>query len=787
MTEPVVNSYVKPEGKKGKTKKIINKDTVYKAKNFILYRLLGFILALAMPYGNFAPLGLVFMTIERKMSKKTLLTLLMVAAGSCFLDSKILSAKYIGAELMYVSILFVLEKGIKMSLPVSIGAALVSLFVTGMTVLYWQGITVYSVILLFVELLIAGLCIVIMDKFNKIDFSNKDFLKSLKTNELISFYSVIGFALMGFKSVYIGNLVSVMNVFAATIVLVAGISTNAAVSAVCGLVVGLICGIETDYFLPMIGSFGFCGFLSGIFSKFGKGGGVAGLILANTVLVVYTNNAIEPMLKIFEVLFASAIFYFIPERVIGNIKHSFEQSSPKKEDMLKLVDNVKLRLKAVSESFSEMSLALENLSDRQKEDGFTDLGSMFDSVANKICRSCKKTSLCWDKNFNATYRALFSLVEKMEKEGVLRKENVDGVLQYNCPNLDKLLEELSRQYDIYNVKRIWKNKLVENRALVGQQLSGVSQVMDGIVEEITDKNVLVPSAARLRCELKKRGFKIKTLDMFCDLDGKINVDIIIKSSHLKKGTKREIQNVIGIECGRNMELSSQILSGGKYELLNISERERFIIEPGIAACAFSEKSGDNYRFFRLNCGKYVVVLSDGMGTGDNAYQDSKIIVELLNRFLSAGFNNKVAIKLINSIMIMKSENQVSATIDICIIDLYTGEVEFVKTGAEPSYIKYNNRVETVKASSLPTGLIAEAEPESFLIKVKDETTIFMITDGIESKNYDDKWIKEFIERENPSENAEVMAKKILSRAVSLNGGEISDDMTVISIKMYEKV
>ncbi len=786
MTEPVINTYVKTEEKK-KYRNFIKKDIIYRIKSFVLYRLLGFILALAMPYGNFAPLGLVFMTIERKMSKKALFTFFMVAAGSCFLDSKILSAKYIGAELMYISILFVLEKGIKISLPASIGAALVSLFVTGMTVLYWQGITVYSVILLMVELIIAGVCIVVMDKFNRIDFGNKDFLKGLKINELISFYTVVGFVLLGFKSVYIGNLVSLMNVLAATIVLVAGISTNAAISAVCGLVVGLICGIETDYFLPMIGSFGFCGFLSGIFSKFGKGGGVAGLILANTVLVVYTNNAIEPMLKIFEVLFASAIFYFVPERVIGNIKHCFEQSSFKKEDMLKLVENLKLRLKAVSESFSEMSMALENLSERQKDDGFSDLGAMFDYVADKICRSCKKSSFCWDKNFNATYRALFSLIEKIEKEGVLKKEYVDGVLQYNCPNLDKLLDELSRQYDIYNVKRIWKNKLVENRALVGQQLSGVSQVMDGIVEEIADNNVLLPSAARLRCELKKRGFKIKSLDMFCDLDGKINVDIIIKSSYLKKGVKKEIQDVIAIECGRNMKLSSQILSGGNYELLNIRERERFVIEPGIAACAFSEKSGDNYRFFRLNCGKYVVILSDGMGTGDNAYQDSKVIVELLNRFLSAGFNNKIAIKLINSIMIMKSENQVSATIDICIIDLYTGEVEFVKTGAEPSYIKCNNRVETVKASSLPAGLIAEAEPETFSVKVKDETTIFMITDGIESKNYDDRWIKEFIERENPKENAEVMAKKILSRAVSLNGGEISDDMTVISIKMCEKI
>lgn len=787
MAEPVFTTYQKISKKENKSEN--KKQKRIKKANFriLLYKSMGFFLAMSIPYGNFAPLGLAFLTMERKLGRGMVLSLFMVCLGSMFLGSKIMAVKYIAANIIYASVLFVLEKGVKISLKTALCAAVVSLFISGMTVMYWQGISSLSISMLALELLITGAGVIVIDKFKRINFFQEDVLNRIKTDEKVALGIVLSLILIGLKNIYIGGVMSLMNIVAAGLILIAGISTNAPVAASCGVIIGMLCGIETDYFLPMIGAFGFCGFLTGVFSKFGKGGSAAGLVLANAVLVVYTNNAIEPMLKIYEIFAAAALFVFVPQKLINNIRFICESNTMSRESIVRMKESIKTKLKSVSESFSEMSLVLEKLSDKENAGEITDIGLMFDSTADKICKNCRKSAICWGKNFNATYRAFFALLEVMENEGEVHKENIGDYFIKHCLSVDKLLDELSKQYDIYNVKKIWKTRLLESRELAGQQLYGVSKIMDDIVLEFDNKNFGFPSGSVIRNALENRGFKIKNIDVLCDSYGKVTIEITIKTVFLKGNGEKKIKNIIDGICLRDMDIKTTFINDGKEAYLIIREKEKFSVEHGIARVSASEKSGDNYRFFKLGCGKYVIALSDGMGTGELASKDSRAIIELLNTFFSAGFDKKVALKLINSIMIMKSENQVFATVDICIIDLYTGEVEFIKTGAEPSYIRNKKGVEIIKASSLPAGIVATAEPETFSKYISDGTTIVMLTDGVESKEIGNRWIKGFIEDAEDDFGAEELAKNILNKAILDFGGQINDDMTVISVKLHRKV
>jgi len=769
-----------------KNKKVRKKFTKKSLIKAILYKIMGFLLAMSIPYGNFAPMGLAFMSVERGFRKGTFISLLTVISGNLFLGSKILSFKYIAAEIIYTSVLFVLEKGVKISLTTALLSALVSIFISGMTVMYWQGITLFSVSMLALELLITAAGVLVLDKFKSIDFKNKNFLNTITTDEKISVAIVGGLILCGFKSIYLLSSISVMNIASAVLILIIGISTNSAVAASCGVMIGFICGIETDYFLPLIGAFGFCGFLTGLFSKFGKGGSAAGLILANAVLVVYTNNAIEPMLKIYEIFISTALFLFVPEKFINDARRVFESNSISKESIIRIKEGVKIKLKSMSESFGAMSLALENLSDRQSGIEFSDIGIMFDSVADKICRNCKKAPGCWGKSFNATYRALFNIFEKMEKRGEIDKSEVGEYIERHCIHIDKLLAELSLQFDIYNVKRIWKNRLKESRELAGQQLYGVSKIIENMVFELDERMESFPSGSRIRSELQNNGFKVKEVNVDCDIHGKIKIGLNIKSVFLKKYGDIKIKNIISKLCGKEMELKITGIGSGKYSFLSFKEKERYFVEPGIAVASISGESGDNYCFIKLGCGKYVIVLSDGMGTGEIASKESKAIIELLNSFLSAGFDKTVALKLINSVMIMKSEKQAFVTIDMCIIDLYTGEVEFIKTGAEPSFIGYDKNVEIISSASLPAGIVSEAEPEIILKSASEGATIVMITDGVESREKGASWIKGYMETQKNYQKSDELAKGILDRAVEENGGKIIDDMTVISVKLHKK-
>lgn len=754
-----------------------------KSRKAIIYGVLGFLLSMSAPYGNVTPFGLVFLTLERSFKKSTIISFAAVVLGSLMLGNHVLSAKYIAAEIIYFAVLFVLEKGVKISFPVSLLCALVSLFISGAIVIYWQGITLYSAGALFLELVLTAGGIFVFNQVREfLSLQNND-VKDLNTGKRICLCIVCALLLLSFKRLYIGSSISVINVLAAAVIMCIGLANSAPVTAASGVIIGMLCGIDTDYFLPLTGAFGFCGFLTGLFSRFQKGGAAVGLILANAVLTVYTNNAIEPMLKIYEILLAIVILIFIPERVIQSTKIVVELNNSEKEGILKLKESIKAKLKSVSESFSSMARTIENLSLNNENDGVSDISTMFDNAADKVCKKCKKSPVCWSKNFNKTYRDMFSLFEIMEKKGSIEFDDINGSIKDNCINIGRLLEELSVQYDTYRLKKIWKGRLDENRELAGQQLIGMSKILNEIAGDI-DKKVDINSEM-LRRELEAKGYKPKSTDVFEDKNGKIRISFILKKSSLKNGGEESLLHCLKNICRRDIQVTFFKMNKTGYVRVKAFETEKYLVEKGYASASASDSSGDNFKFYKLSCGKYVITLSDGMGTGKDAAKESNAVIELMDNFLRAGFDIKIAVKLINSVLLMKSENQSFATIDMCIIDLYTGEVEFIKTGAEPSYIKQDEGVLSVAGSSLPIGITAKAEPEVISCSLSEGDTIIMATDGIQTKDGGDNWLKEFIEKNSSSEGAENFAKRLLEKAEEINNG-VKDDMTVISVKLHKK-
>jgi stage II sporulation protein E len=136
-------------------------------------------------------------------------------------------------------------------------------------------------------------------------------------------------------------------------------------------------------------------------------------------------------------------------------------------------------------------------------------------------------------------------------------------------------------------------------------------------------------------------------------------------------------------------------------------------------------------------------------------------------------------------MLLKSDAEAFVTMDLCIIDLITGQAEFIKTGAEPSFIMRNRQVDTVKASALPIGVVAGIDAESTHRNMKDGDVIVMVTDGIENRECGSMWISEFIEKADMQDDDKGLADKILNHAIEQNNGKVKDDMTVLSVRLKE--
>ncbi len=176
-----------------------------------------------------------------------------------------------------------------------------------------------------------------------------------------------------------------------------------------------------------------------------------------------------------------------------------------------------------------------------------------------------------------------------------------------------------------------------------------------------------------------------------------------------------------------------------------------------------------------------VLLSDGMGAGESALKNSSIAVDLMQRFLEAGFSVESAMRLINGVFLNGGTEQNTCTMDCCNIDLYQGLCHFCKVGAAPSFLKRGNLVEQISSRNLPLGLVAEPESESLTRYLEDGDYIILLSDGIVdamNQGVGEAALPEIISRfqtKNPNE----LANDILSFVLHQCKGEVRDDMTVL--------
>jgi len=194
-------------------------------------------------------------------------------------------------------------------------------------------------------------------------------------------------------------------------------------------------------------------------------------------------------------------------------------------------------------------------------------------------------------------------------------------------------------------------------------------------------------------------------------------------------------------------------------------------------------SGDSAVSFETAMGELCLLLSDGMGSGEEARCDSALAVRLIERFLRAGVDADSALRTINSALNLRAETSDSfATVDLLTLSLRNGEGALYKYGAAPTYLKRGGRVRRVSCASLPAGLAEEAlPPETTHIRLERGSFLVMVTDGV-ADAADDEWLRALLaawEGENP----QLLASAILADSRERWGA--GDDAGVLALYLPE--
>lgn len=742
---------------------------------------MGFFLAMASPLPGIAPFGISYLAQERRLRFKSFLLFLAVCLGGFTACGRLGGAKYAAAGILYLSSLFVLKRGIKIN---DVTAGLVAggaVLISGIAALIVEGANLLGVVLLLCETAATVSATLMMEKSIQA-LSNRSFsICDMDGDTKLSLAAVLLIALLGFQNIYIGSSLSVMMVAATVILLSVSAVCGARYSTGVGVVLGIVCGIGSDFFMPILGAFSFCGFLSGVFSKFGKGGVIAGVVLANGIMAVYTGTAMESVLSLYEVLIAAVIFGFMPNGWLDALRSIFYIGEDDRESIMRIKSGLKARLNQVASAVDNMAKTINGYSVGEYE-GIEDISTLFDRAADKVCAKCRKSTVCWGKGFDSMYDELFKLSEVLKTKGVIKPEDITERLGANCLNIQKLADELNHQFDIYRVHQVWNGKISESRKLMAGQLGGMSDIIESLSRDIDKETGSgMVSAYEIRNRLEMWGIRVKDVSITNDIYCRQRVELVVKSHNTQGKERRTIERIVKSISGCSKMTREEVLENKKLVRLIFSTEERFAVETEHASRGVHNKNGDNFRMIHLKDGKFVIALSDGMGTGEDAAKESQAMLELLDSFLEAGFDSRLAVKMINSIMAMKS-GEGFVTLDLCIIDLYTGEVRFVKTGAEPSFIlNKGGRVRTVKASSLPVGLVADAKAEVSNTKMQDGDKIIMMTDGVSMSHSGESWVDGFLKEKSESDGE--ISEEILNHAIEQSQGIMKDDMTVLTVKL----
>ena len=649
--------------------------------------------------------------------------------------------------------------------------------------------------------------------FYKIFVNSLVVVQEFYKNRAFSIEEVIGASLLlaialgafGDTSVY-GF--SIRNVFSILIVMILGWKNGILVGATSGVTIGVTLGVISNNEPIMIAAYAISGMVAGILNRFGKIGVVVGFTLGNIVLAYVSNGYTVELIHFKEILVASIGLLIVPknlqinlEEFIGNSKFlpgTSGRALNKSKEVAESLNNVSKAIDKIALNYSEGDVLDKEIEKEQKENKTIFISELLNNLESY------KDNMLYDDIADVNGKIIDKVFELLlDKQEITRKDLLkifaecnSYIIGFDDKDISKKLEEnimqivrtINISYKVSKSDFIWKKKISQNRKNVEKQLIGVSKAIEsmakGLEKDIENEERYSKEKQEIITLLNQKEIEIQ--DIAIKKENRYIIEIYL-NENVETTKIKAIEKILTKVLGEKIVVNEEASIGKK---LNFLSDDKFVMAMGISNMTKSKSdiSGDSTLTIRLKDGKYLVAISDGMGSGKEAKKSSSEALRLLENLLLSGFDKNISLDLINEALINQNKESF-ATLDIAIVDLYLGNVEFIKSAACPTYIKQGKRVQMIKSNSLPTGIIEESKIQTFDKDIEQGEIIVLCSDGILDSNVEYKnkelWIKYLLE-DIETTNTQKIANLILEEAIDNNYGVAKDDMSVLVCKFRKK-
>lgn len=437
------------------------------------------------------------------------------------------------------------------------------------------------------------------------------------------------------------------------------------------------------------------------------------------------------------------------------------------------------KLRALSDAFGVMSDSYRipvEVPDEQR---------LIAEMRERLCENCSHYAGCWVGGDNRSVRFLCQLISEAIdwaagdcSEPLFGDEMPPEALRQchrgrSIPaRLGALLEDFARTRRA-EMKRGQVNQLISAQFMQAQLLlRGMADEQSGPVK------IRGRQAARAQAALDRAG--IETGEVMA-LRGERQMEII---ASLEEGSwSRELAARASAELSRTFGRSYAPGEGtGGAEM-------RFVRLPRMkvsaAACCHSSRAGaacgDSHMIRELDGDRLMMILSDGMGSGEEAARESMQTVKLLGRFLAAEVPKALALETVNELMLARTDSDMFATVDLCVVDLVTGEAEFTKLAACRSVILRRGEVLTVEGGRLPLGILEGVSASTCKVVLEPGDVIIMASDGVMDAVGEGEL--DHMLQNLGMQPPQLLAEALVSRVEQSVASDRRDDMTALCARL----
>ncbi len=649
--------------------------------------------------------------------------------------------------------------------------------------------------------------------------------KNFRIKKVFSVEEVIGASLMLAIAVScLGNLsifgFSVRNILSILIVLVMGWKNGMMVGGTTGITIGTVVGIFNGQSPVMLAAYAISGLIAGILNKLGKVGVILGFAIGNIVLSYVANGNTIEVIKFQEILIAALGLLAIPKSykieisdIIGNqnlLPETTTRTLEENKETISKLTNMSDTISQMAKEYEKAASVIVTDDELEKQKKANKELFIEELLANL---DGKEENLLYEDLYNNIENVLDDIFEILiAREVITKKDLVKVFASHNNyimgfstsskeedyvaqSDIEEVVRAINSAYRVSKLNFIWKKKLDENKKTMSSQLNSVSEALSNLAGQITtEEDIYKEQKEQIRSLLEEKQITLKDISIKQEDSGRYIINLYTNVCETVDGKEcgaKKIARILEKIFNEKMALQKQkcgIRENDDACVYTFTQMDKFKLQVGLAKTKKEDSiiSGDTTLQTRLEDGKYLLAISDGMGSGPEARKSSKIAIKMLERLLQAGFNNDSALKLINTTISANTEEDMYATLDISILDLYEGNMKLIKNGACPTFVKRNGKVEILKSVALPTGILNNIDLVEYNYDLKAGDIIVMCSDGIvnSTKDYVSKelWVQEILE-EIDSDDSQQICDIILKEAIDNDFGKQKDDMTIFTFKV----